>query len=143
MRSCVDRRRRRGEAGFSLLEVFVAAFLLIIVFFGLAQTYMRGRVQIGYEEDRRKATAVAQWRLDGIRRDFAFDDLASLDGTTLTTQVDNRNYTIVHAITSGPESHAMTVELTITWQADVGGSDVSRSLVATTILGRGLPFGGT
>ncbi|MCK4412102.1 MAG: hypothetical protein KAY32_01025 [Candidatus Eisenbacteria sp.] len=131
----------QGREGFSLLEILIAAFLLVIVFFGLAQTYWRGRVQLGYEEDRRKATAVAQLRLDGIRRDYSYDDLTSLDGITVTEQVDNRTYSMAHAITPGPESQSATVHLTVTWQADVGGTSVDRTLEATTILGRGLPFG--
>jgi Tfp pilus assembly protein PilV len=127
--------------GFSLLETLVAAFLLIFVFFGLAQIYYRGRVQLGFEEDRRKATAVAQARLDGIRRDFAYDDLPALAGTDTTYTVDNRTYTVSHAVAAEtPEPKATTITLTVTWQAIVRGNPIDRTLVVTTILGRGLSW---
>ncbi len=64
---------RPGESGFSLIEVMVAAILVIIVMYGLMQFFVRGRIQVDYEEDRRKATAVAQERIEQLRRwDFAY-----------------------------------------------------------------------
>jgi Tfp pilus assembly protein PilV len=128
------------QGGFSLLEVLIAAFLLIIVFFGLAQIYTRSRTQLDYEEDRRKATAVAQMRLDGLRRDYRFDLLPALDGTDTTIVADDRDYTISHYIFPHmPDSHATKCSLTVAWTARVEGTDVERTLEATTILGRGMP----
>lgn len=128
------------QGGFSLLEVMIAAFLLIIVFFGLAQIYTRSRTQLDYEEDRRKATAVAQARLDGLRRDYRFDLLPALDGTDTTIVADRRDYTISHHIFPHmPDSHATTCSLTVTWTANVGGTPVDRTLEATTILARAMP----
>jgi len=120
--------------------VLVAAFLLLIVMFGLMQFYVRGRTQLDYEEDRRKATAVAQARLDVLRRGFTYDLLPPLNGTTVTTTSDGRTYTIQHAVTvAAPEPQATTVTLTVSWNARVGASTVQRSLVTTTILARGMP----
>jgi type II secretory pathway pseudopilin PulG len=128
---------RRG--GFSLLEVMIAAFLLIIVFFGLAQIYTRSRTQIDYEEDRRKATAVAQARLDGIRRDYTFDTISELIGRDTTIVSDRREYDISHFIFPHyPDSHAVTCSLIVAWTASVAGTDVERTLEATTILGRSI-----
>ncbi|MBM3317699.1 MAG: prepilin-type N-terminal cleavage/methylation domain-containing protein [Candidatus Eisenbacteria bacterium] len=145
MRRSRHPRARRGERGFSLLEVLVAAFLLLIVFFGLAQFYMRGRRQMMYEEDRRRATAVAQARLDGIRREYSYDRLSVMDGTGLTPTdttytVDSRRFTVAHVVTKGvPETEATTFRITVTWRAAVGAAQVTRSHVTTTIYGRGLP----
>jgi Tfp pilus assembly protein PilV len=124
----------------TLLEVMIAAIILIIVFLGLAQFYWRGRRQIDYEEDRRKATAVVQARFDGLRRDYHFDHLSSLNNTDTTYVVDNRSFRIHHTVTANaPETNATTVRLDVTWVAKVGGSNVNRTMQATTILGRGLP----
>jgi len=132
--------RRRADAGFTLFETLIAAVLLLIVFFGLAQIYARGRRQLGYEEDRRKATQVVQGRIDGIRRDLRYDDLPSLDGTDTTLVVDGRSYTLSHTVTAGtPEDQATTLGITASWIARVAGSDVTRTLSSTTILGRGMP----
>ncbi len=132
--------RRRSDGGFTLFEILIAAVLLLIVFFGLAQIYSRGRRQLGYEEDRRKATEVAQARLDGIRRDFRYDDLPLLDGTDTTLVVDNRPYVVSHEVTAGtPEDQTTTVGVTVSWSALVGGSSITRDLSTTTILARGMP----
>lgn len=134
------RERAIDSSGLTLLEVLVAAFLLLIVMFGLMQFYVRGRTQLDYEEDRRKATAVAQARLDVLRRGFTYDLLPPLNGTTVTTTSDGRTYTIQHAVTvAAPEPQATTVTLTVSWNARVGASTVQRSLVTTTILARGMP----
>jgi len=123
-----------------MIEILIAAFLIIIVFFGLTQYYTRGRTHLNYEEDRRKATAVAEDRIDGIRRDYRYDDLPGLDGSDTTYVVDDRSYTVSHVVTpNDPEDQATTLDLTVAWTAKVGGSDVSRSLNVTTILGRGMP----
>ena len=132
--------RRRCQSGFTLVEVFVAGFLLLVVMFGLAQVYAKGRTQIDFEEDRRKATAVAQDRMDAIRRDFVYDDLGTLDGAVVGYPIDGNTFTVTHAVTVGaPEGQSTTIDLTVTWNALVNGAPVARSLVSTTILGRGMP----
>lgn len=136
-----DIGRARPAAGFSLVEVLVAAVLLMVVFFGLAQTHARARRQLDYEEDRRKASAVAQWRLDGIRRDYRYDDLVTLNGVDTTYVVDDRTYRVTLDVTSGaPEAQATLLAATVTWTAKVADDEVDRSLTTTTILARGLPW---
>lgn len=128
------------QRGLTLLEVLIAAILLIIIFFGLAQYYTRGRKHLGYEEDRRKATAVAQDRIDGIRRDYSYDGLMSLDGTDTTYVVDQRTYIVSHEVLPNtPEDQSTTLHLTIEWDVRVSGSVFRRAHDVTTILGRGMP----
>lgn len=134
-------KRTRSRGGFSLVETLIAAVLLLIVFFMMAQAYMRGRVLLDYQEDRRRATAVLQARLDGIRRDFRYDGLTTLAGSDTTYVVDNIAYTVSHQVLMGtPEAQATTLTLTVNWNAVVDGVDVPRSHECTTILARGLPW---
>jgi type II secretory pathway pseudopilin PulG len=134
------RSRLGDQRGVTLLEVLIAAILLIIIFFGLAQYYTRGRTHLNYEEDRRKATAVAQDRIDGIRRDYSYDGLMSLNGTDTTYVVDQRDYIVKHEILPNtPEDQSTTLHLTIEWDVKVSGSVYKRTHEATTILGRGMP----
>jgi hypothetical protein len=98
----------------------IAAFLLLIVFYGITQYYVRGRTQLDYEENRRKATAVAQDRLDGIRRDFTYDQLPGLDGTTKDFPVENKIYQVLHHVApdsafKAAQSQATTITLTVSW----------------------------
>ena len=149
LRGIVDHRmneakpvqRHSGRAGFTLIEVLVAATLLVIVFFGLADTYSRGRRQLVYEEDRRKATAVLQARMDGIRRDFGYDELPDLADTDSTFVVEGRDYVVAHQVTPGvPEDQATTITLTVTWMARVEGANVARTHACTYIIGREMPW---
>lgn len=131
---------RAGAAGFTLIEVLVASVLLLLVFFGLAQVTMRGRGQVDLEEDRRRATAVLQARLDGLRSDYRYDTLPGLDGTDTTFAVGNGSFRVSHDVTPGtPEGQATTIALTVTWNARINGALVARSVSATTMLGRGMP----
>jgi prepilin-type N-terminal cleavage/methylation domain-containing protein len=134
------RRPRRLDEGFSLVEVMVAAVLLLIVFYGISQYYVRGRTQLDFEENRRKATAIGEARLDGIRRDFRYDDLTTLNGRDTTYVLENKNFRVSHTVTvDTPEAQATTVTITVNWTERVAGNNVARSLQATTILARGMP----
>ena len=129
----------KTRRGITLVEVMIAAFLLLVTFLGLATTYSRGRVQINLEEDRRKATCVAQARFDGIRRDLTYEDLADLDSTVSTFIVDGITYQVSHSVAVGtPESQATTLVVTVNWNANIEGNLVPRSVVSTTILARSL-----
>jgi type II secretory pathway pseudopilin PulG len=137
---CGAEKSRRLDEGFSLVEVMVASFLLLIVFYGISQYYVRGRTQIDYEENRRKATALAEARLDGIRRDYRYDDLTSLSGQDTIYVVENKSFVVSHTVTvDAPEAQATTVGIVVTWTETVAGNSVPRTVQATTILARGMP----
>jgi len=141
--SMMGRQRRKAalsRRGFSILEVLIAAILLLVVFFALASTYSKGRRQMAYEEDRRRATALAQSVLDGIRRTGTYDALPALDGNTSSSVVESRTYNVVLAVApETPQPNATTLTATVTWDALTDAGSFSRSIVCTTILGRGLP----
>jgi prepilin-type N-terminal cleavage/methylation domain-containing protein len=133
------KRLSRNQHGVTLVEVMVAAFLLAIAFGGLAQIYTRGRGQIDLEEDRRKATGIAQARFDTIRRAVEYEDLDSLDDTITTFTVDGRTFQLSHAVVvDSPEIHSTEVQITISWTAHLEHRDITRSQTAATIFGRGL-----
>jgi len=128
------KRRHLGQQGFTLLEVMIAALILIIVMYGVAQFYTRGRRQIDYEEERRKATAAAQFRLDELKT-FSYQLLPSYDGTDTTMVVDGRTYTVGLDVTpEDPNDHATTVVAEVEW--DLGLTGDTRTLEVTTIIGR-------
>lgn len=124
-----------------MLEVMVASLLLLIVLFGLAQFYTRGRTQVDYEEYRRKATAVSQTRMDALRRDFRYEDLPALDETDTTYVVDGRNYRVLHDVRSPipPGSQSTEVILNVIWTTRVANATVPETLRTISFLGRGMP----
>ncbi len=118
--------------------MLVAAFLLLVVFSGIAQVVLRGRIQIDYEEDRRKATAIAQARLDDIRRDYRYESLPSLADTNYV--VDGRAFTVSHDVEPGtPEAHATSLRLIVRWTAYADGRAVTRGDTTMMIFARGMP----
>lgn len=155
-----------AEDGFTLLETVIAAVVAMIIFFGLAQIYTQGRTQMSFDQHHRQAAAIAQAHLDGIRRDNLFDDLMNSgsggggggedddedddkdhdhgnDGDTggndIVYTVDGVDYSVTELVAVGePETHAATVEVTVTWTDSFRGTDIARTLNCATILGRGM-----
>jgi len=125
------------EQGFTLIEVMVSAVILLLVFFGLANVFSMSRRQLVQEEDRRNATAVAQARLETLRRDYNNRDLPGLAGNDTTYVVDGRDFVVSHAVAADtPENRATTVTVMVSWSSNYSGSILNRSLDCTTILGR-------
>ena len=147
-RPTTRRARRAAEAGFSLLEVMIAAVILILVFWGLAQFYTRGRVQVDFEEDRRKATAVGQKRLEEARR-WTYGYLESLSGVVVDTAmtVDGQDYEVSLAVNPPdepppPNDDILVVKVGVIWDRwpDMDAARaVPDTLRITTLVGRRFP----
>lgn len=128
---------RRGERGFTLIEVMVAAMTLLLLFFGMAQIFSKSRGQLVLDEDKRNAIAVAQARLESLREDYSHQDLVNIAASDTVYNVGGRLYTVAHEVAAdSPEARATTVTVTVNWTASLTGGDITRSLECTTILGR-------
>jgi type II secretory pathway pseudopilin PulG len=136
-----------AEAGFSLLEVMIAGVILILVFWGLMQFAVRGRTQVDFEEDRRKATAVGQQRIEEARR-WTYAYLEALDGTAVDTAmtVDGQDYTVSLAVNPDDEpppanDDISVVKVGVIWDRRTldSGTVVPDTLWLTTLVGRRYP----
>jgi hypothetical protein len=113
------------------------------VMFWLTQNYVQGRKHLDYEEHRRKATALAQARLDEVRN-WPYDSLVSLmDSTSVDSimSVDGRSYTVRLLLSPGPAPQTTTVSAVVEWEAAVdydAGNSFTRRDTTTTIIGRSL-----
>lgn len=132
-----------GDRGMTLIEVMIAALLLVIVLFWLTQYYVQGRKHLDYEEQRRKATALAQARLDEART-WSYDYLLSLADSVAaetTRVVDGRPYTVGLRVEPGPNPYTSRVEAVVTWEAArnyEAGNAFTRSDTTTTLIARSL-----
>lgn len=138
-------RRRRpvqvDRAGFTLLEVMIAAILLLIMFFGLARVHGAARKQIVMEDRRRTATTVLESHVEAIRRDTSYNGLPGLHNQTTQYVVDGVTYTARNTITEAtPEAQATTVLVAVSWPEMINTTSLTRSVSCTTILARGLTW---
>ncbi len=133
--------RRIDRSGFTLLEVMIAAILLLIMFFGLARVHGGARKQIVMEDRRRAATNVVESHLEAIRRDTTYDDLVDLHAQSTQYVVDGVTYTARNTISSDyPEAQATTILVTVSWPEMINTTAITRSVSCTTILARGLSW---
>ncbi len=134
-------RLGRRAGGFTLIEVMVASFMLLLVFFGLAQFHARGHNQIVGEDHWRKASGIARSRLDRVRRYNRYDDLVNISAADTTYVVDGLSYVVSHTlVTDTPELQSSTITVTVTWNDNLARGLVARSLSCTTIIARSLPW---
>jgi prepilin-type N-terminal cleavage/methylation domain-containing protein len=130
-------KSKSNQRGFTLVEVMVAAMTLLLLFFGMAQIFSKGRGQLVVDEDKRNAVAVAQARLESLREDYRHIDLPNVAANDTTYAVGGRIFTVEHAVAAdAPENRATTVTVTVNWTAMVNGNSIPRALDCTTILGR-------
>jgi prepilin-type N-terminal cleavage/methylation domain-containing protein len=138
------RQQRPKDAlreGFTLLEVMIAAILILLLFYGLARVHVSARRQMDLQEHRRVAATVMQSHLEGIRRDYDYDSLDDLDGDEETVELDGLTYTVSSEVSVGvPEDQATTIDVEVAWSEEIGGSVIPRSVSCTTILARGLAW---
>jgi Tfp pilus assembly protein PilV len=143
----------RSEAGLTLLETLIAAVILLFVLLSMVSAYRLGRINIDREEVKRKATAVAQDRLETLKSRYAhnFDQ----DGWTdiwpseidTTYVVDGTTFTVTSIVTSNVAGGAefggrKTINLDVSWTAmRNNNTSVVRSIRATTDITRIIPFG--
>lgn len=132
-----------GDRGMTLIEVMIAALILVIVLFWLTQYYVQGRKHLDYEEQRRKATALGQARLDQART-WSYDYLRSLaDSVAADTAmvVEGRTFTVGLVVGDGPNPYTSQVQAVVTWEAARNyepGNAFTRSDTTTTLIARSL-----
>lgn len=86
---------KRSHAGFTLVEVVVAMFVLAVVFAGAAATVIAVTGVVQVNESRATSSNVLQSEVERLRS-IPFDDLENVAGTTTTREVelDGRLYQV-------------------------------------------------
>ena len=145
--------RIRSEAGVTLLETLIAAVILLFVLLSMISGYTLGRINIDREEVKRKATAIAQDRLETVKSRYAhntdFDGWAQIwpDGIDTTYVVDGTTFTVASTVTPSTGStrddgSRKTINLDVRWTAKKNNNTaVVRTIRATTDITRIVEFG--
>ncbi len=147
-----EKAPRRAEAGFSILETIVAAFILVILATAIVTAGLKSRTHIDYEEVRRRAIAIGQERFETIRAQFPYTAIVAANIDTTIT-LDGATYDLESIVTDGfdpvldeqssppdtLEDFVKFVTNTVEWTATgTGGQTVRRKVVMSTYFFRGL-----
>ncbi len=119
-------RPRNARDGFTLLEVLIAASILVFVVASTTALIVAAMTQGTVSQRATAAAAVAQREIESLR-DMRYDDIASAGPTTVT--VGNNTYTVTRVVTpNDPAPNMKRIQVTVTWT--IRGP---RSYVAETI----------
>ena len=147
---------RRTEAGFSILETIIAAFILVILATAIVTAGLKSRTHIDYEEVRRRAIAIGQERFEKIRAEFKYEEIVPVPilpgarGIDTTITLDGATYDLTSTVSNGfdplqgdpPDSledYVKFVTGTVEWTAiGTSGQSVRRKVVMSTYFFRGL-----
>jgi type II secretory pathway pseudopilin PulG len=93
---------RSPESGFSLIELTIAAFILLVLAASIVAAGLGSRRQLDYEEVRRRALSIGQERFETLRARFAFDDIVKAQVDTTIT-FDGTVFTLRSNVTEGTD----------------------------------------
>jgi len=111
---------RRGEAGFTLVELLVAATLASVGFLGLAALHANAIRTTAVGRNMNVATALASQQIEALRRTPA-SALEDVDAQTIT--VDHKQFTRSATITAVGPGTAKQVSVHVTWSDAFGNHD--------------------
>jgi Tfp pilus assembly protein PilV len=128
-----QRRARRTEAGFTILETVIALFVALVVGFGAIGLFLFSASFNAGASDRARALAIAQETMEELRAKSFTDASLTLNTTTTTTvtrgsdadgEADLRSFTVVKKVendgTTTPADRQKKITVTVTPVA-VGG----------------------
>ncbi len=107
--------RRSDDAGFGLIEIVVAMFMLAVLSLTFLPILIQGIKQSGENGTRATATQIVQHQMENARAQSGdCSDVGLLTGTTTVT--DTRNVVLVTTVVIGacPSSYPGTVQVTAT-----------------------------
>ena len=144
-------KRSGNEAGFTLVELMVAAVLLLIVMAGFLPLFLQGLSQTSAARYKSMATNIAREKIEQIRqldyREITDDtlqpgNLYELFGSSVEVPERNMTYLIDYDVVENamPGQAVKSVEVTVTWDAPpIPSPAVVKTLIAQQYLG---PRGG-
>jgi len=106
-RPAVDRPEKKNEQGFTLLETSIALIVMMVVTLATGSLFVYAVNYNSGSGDRSAALAIAQQRIERLRRTSFDDTLLSTASTSETVINSGRSYTVV---------------TTVCWDSTCGGS---------------------
>jgi len=99
-RTVVDRPDKSNEEGFTLLETSVALIVMMVVTLATGSLFVYAVNYNSGSGDRSAALAIAQQRLERLRRTPYTDTLLTTESSTDTVTNAGRSYTVVTSVCS-------------------------------------------
>jgi Tfp pilus assembly protein PilV len=134
-------RRALGQRGLTLLETMIAALILLFVLLAMVSGYSMGRINLDREEVKRRATGLAQDRLEEIKAramgspgGFTRWVVKSAIDTTYT--LDTTVFTLTSTVTPNVDVDlSRIVAVDVGWTINKsGGGTAARSIRSTTVI---------
>jgi len=136
-----------NQRGLTLLEVMIAALILLFVLLSMVSGYMLGRVNLDREEVKRRAIGLAQDRLETVRArsvaSLAAWDLVIKARIDTTYTLDGTTFTLTSTVVDSPEKRTTppisnpvrkTVSVDVGWTVFKKSGTAARSIRATTVM---------
>ena len=119
---------RRGENGFTVVEVLVAVVILAFVLTAVNALLVAGVTQAAVSKRATDAAAAAQQELETLR-DLSYASILSAPSKTVT--VGTHTYTVNRVVTDNdPQPNMKRITVTVTWNLQGVRSYVAETIYA-------------
>jgi Tfp pilus assembly protein PilV len=134
-------RRPLGQRGLTLLETMIAALILLFVLLAMVSGYSMGRINLDREEVKRRATGLAQDRLEEIKARAmgsagGFTRWVVKSAIDTTYNLDGNVFTLTSTVSPNVDIDlSRIVAVDVGWTINKpGGGTAARSIRATTVI---------
>lgn len=130
----IDERVEKQEQGFTLLETAIALIVMMVVTLATGSLFVYAVKYNSGTGDRSAALAIAQQRLERLRRTPYTDTLMTTPTTTETVTSANRTYTVVTTICStsdcGGSATLKIITISVTPQSVNGWANTPATIIS-------------
>lgn len=133
-----DANRSNGESGFTLIETTIALVVMMVIGLAVASLFVYAIKYNSGASDRALSIAIAQQRMERLRKTPFSDAVFSSTSSTETVVSAERSYTVVTTISGSSTLKTVTVQV-----APIGATGQWSTVPVTVTTLRATPIVGT